>query len=268
MTGKPVYRYFSGRVNRQDVPGGNWTSLSGDEANELLGALPRPAQGPVPFAQAYPAPWRIQGTEVVDAHGCNVQGFNDDPDEMEFWRGVVDAVNSAQQRQRPEIEGWLVVGTELRRLIAEERVARDLAATFGGAVFPLVRQQKDVSEPTLEDAHLDGAANEIHTLRAFEQSWANTAKALASMRNDLGEMRVRAETAEAALAISQKAEAVPVGWKLVPVEPTEAMCRAGESSKGASSTETWVDGSYTPENVEVIWKDMLAASPGFAARQG
>ncbi|GAA4108531.1 hypothetical protein ACFFTN_01145 [Aminobacter aganoensis] len=65
---------------------------------------------------------------------------------------------------------------------------------------------------------------------------------------------------EAALS-SQREEAVPVGWKLVPVEPTEAMCRSGESSKGASSPESWVDGSYTPENVELIWKDMLAAAP-------
>lgn len=43
-------------------------------------------------------------------------------------------------------------------------------------------------------------------------------------------------------------------------EPTEAMCRTGESSKGASSPESWVDGSYTPENVELIWKDMIDAA--------
>lgn len=50
------------------------------------------------------------------------------------------------------------------------------------------------------------------------------------------------------------------GYAVVPAEPTEAMCRAGESSKGGSSSETWVDGSYTPENVELIWKDMVAAA--------
>lgn len=48
-----------------------------------------------PFAKAYPAPWRIQDVEVVDRHGCNVEDFNDDPDEREFWRGVVEAVNRA-----------------------------------------------------------------------------------------------------------------------------------------------------------------------------
>jgi hypothetical protein len=49
----------------------------------------------VPFSQAYPAPWRIQEREIVDRDGCNVQDINDsDPDELEFWRGIVAAVNA------------------------------------------------------------------------------------------------------------------------------------------------------------------------------
>lgn len=45
---------------------------------------------------------------------------------------------------------------------------------------------------------------------------------------------------------------VPDGWKLVPVEPTEAMMDAGlyQSSHDA----TWAD-------VFSSWKDMLAAAP-------
>lgn len=48
-----------------------------------------------PFAKAYPAPWRIGDREIVDRDGCNVQDINDgDPDELEFWRGIVAAVNA------------------------------------------------------------------------------------------------------------------------------------------------------------------------------
>lgn len=47
-----------------------------------------------PFAQAYPAPWRLGDREVVDRDGCNVQDFDDDADTVEFWRGVVEAVNA------------------------------------------------------------------------------------------------------------------------------------------------------------------------------
>lgn len=51
-----------------------------------------------PFALCYPAPWRLQGAEVVDRDGCHVHGFDDDdPDHVEFWRGVVEAVNRSAQ---------------------------------------------------------------------------------------------------------------------------------------------------------------------------
>jgi hypothetical protein len=53
---------------------------------------------------------------------------------------------------------------------------------------------------------------------------------------------------------------IPEGWKLVPVEPTEEMCRAAESCKYASSSKQWL-GGYTPENVEGIYKTMLAVAP-------
>lgn len=69
-------------------------------------------------------------------------------------------------------------------------------------------------------------------------------------------------------APSPEQASVPDGWKLVPIKPTEAMCRAGESSAGASKKENWIDGFYTPENVELIWRDMLAASPRSASCEG
>jgi hypothetical protein len=53
---------------------------------------------------------------------------------------------------------------------------------------------------------------------------------------------------------------LPEGWKLVPVEPAEEMCRAAESCKYASSSKPWL-GGYTPENVEGIYKTMLAVAP-------
>lgn len=58
-----------------------------------------------------------------------------------------------------------------------------------------------------------------------------------------------------------QAAAVPEGWQLVPKEPTEDMCCAGESSVGGSNSKPWMGGVYTPENVELIYKDMLAAAP-------
>lgn len=47
-----------------------------------------------PFHDAYPTPWRLADREVVDCNGCNIQDFDDDPDTIEFWRGIVDAVNA------------------------------------------------------------------------------------------------------------------------------------------------------------------------------
>lgn len=50
-------------------------------------------------------------------------------------------------------------------------------------------------------------------------------------------------------------------WQLVPIEPTEEMCRSAEDCKHASSFDKWFDGEYTPENVEGLYKTMLAAAP-------
>lgn len=43
-------------------------------------------------------------------------------------------------------------------------------------------------------------------------------------------------------------------------EPSEGMCRAGEESDGGSSDEPYFDGLYTPENVEIIFKEMINAA--------
>ena len=54
------------------------------------------SERPTPFHEAYPAPWRIEGDDILDRDGCCVNSFeSDDADEMEFWRGVVEAVNSS-----------------------------------------------------------------------------------------------------------------------------------------------------------------------------
>lgn len=50
---------------------------------------------PTPFHEAYPAPWRINGDEILDRDGCCVNTIEaDDAEELVFWQGVVDAVNS------------------------------------------------------------------------------------------------------------------------------------------------------------------------------
>jgi hypothetical protein len=59
---------------------------------------------PTPFHEAYPAPWRIQGAEIVDAEGCNVNHFEvEDAEELIFWQGVVDAVNFADVARRERV---------------------------------------------------------------------------------------------------------------------------------------------------------------------
>ncbi len=53
------------------------------------------SETPLPFLEAYPAPWRIQGVEIVDRDGCYVIGIEDeDAEDKIFWQGIVTAVNS------------------------------------------------------------------------------------------------------------------------------------------------------------------------------
>ena len=47
----------------------------------------------LPFLEAYPPPWQIRDREIVDRDGCNVHDIDMSSEEVEFWRGVVDAVN-------------------------------------------------------------------------------------------------------------------------------------------------------------------------------
>jgi len=48
------------------------------------------------LCKAYPAPWCIQGAEVVDANGNDIIDFETlaDPAEAMFWQGIVAAINS------------------------------------------------------------------------------------------------------------------------------------------------------------------------------
>lgn len=52
-----------------------------------------------------------------------------------------------------------------------------------------------------------------------------------------------------------------IPYVIVPKEPTEQMCRAGEECDGSSNSGPWLDGGYKPENVELIFKAMISASP-------
>lgn len=63
-------------------------------ARELAAGLA--AAKVTPFHDAYPKPWRLGDCEVVDRNGCNIEDFDDDPATVEFWRGIVDAVNAHQ----------------------------------------------------------------------------------------------------------------------------------------------------------------------------
>lgn len=67
--------------------------LEHSAARELAAGLPLAKV--TPFQEAYPTPWRLADREVVDRDGCNVQDFDDDPDTVEFWRCIVDAVNAS-----------------------------------------------------------------------------------------------------------------------------------------------------------------------------
>ena len=49
-----------------------------------------------PFHEAYPAPWRIEGHEILDRNSRRLNTFEgDNADEIVFWQGIVDAVNSS-----------------------------------------------------------------------------------------------------------------------------------------------------------------------------
>ena len=50
---------------------------------------------PLPFPEAWPAPWSIRGSEVLDRDGAPLTDFA--PDDVEagiFWAGICDAVNA------------------------------------------------------------------------------------------------------------------------------------------------------------------------------
>lgn len=81
---------------------------------------------------------------------------------------------------------------------------------------------------------------------------------------DRDDYRIAAE--ECIVAYLSALEAA--GFRVVPVEPTEEMCRAGENSVGGSSSAIWIGNSYMPENVELIYKDMIASAPPSIPKQG
>lgn len=56
-------------------------------------------------------------------------------------------------------------------------------------------------------------------------------------------------------------------YKVLPLEPTEEMCRAGEAGPGGSSSKPWIGGEYTPENVEQLYKDMVDEFPPLINRE-
>lgn len=57
-------------------------------------------------------------------------------------------------------------------------------------------------------------------------------------------------------------EAVPTGWKLVPIEPTEEMRRAGYS---ANAIKNWGTGEFHHHGANEAWAAMLASAPAPAS---
>lgn len=52
---------------------------------------------PLPFSEAWPAPWLIRGSEVLDRDGLPLTDFaSDDVEARAFWAGICEAVNAYQ----------------------------------------------------------------------------------------------------------------------------------------------------------------------------
>lgn len=59
---------------------------------------------PLTFREVYPAPWRIEGDDVLDADGDEVVCFDDeDAGEVAFWQGIIDAVNAQDLARRARV---------------------------------------------------------------------------------------------------------------------------------------------------------------------
>ncbi|MGU5659800.1 hypothetical protein [Aeromonas veronii] len=75
------------------------------------------------------------------------------------------------------------------------------------------------------------------------------------------ELRIRmmhAQTIEIDVPISVS---VPEGWKLVPVEPTDAMYDAGKTAGTGEVCKTWDGNGYEFGSPAPIYEAMLAAAP-------
>lgn len=70
----------------------------------------------------------------------------------------------------------------------------------------------------------------------------------------LKQLRIRSALAAGPVAVD--------GWKLVPVEPTEAMIEAHQAACGGDADEAG------PERIRECWTEMLAASPGASLTAG
>jgi hypothetical protein len=58
------------------------------------------------FRKAFPAPWQIQGDQIVDGRGETVNTFeSDDAGEVEFWNGIIEAIN-ARAVKGPVTQSW------------------------------------------------------------------------------------------------------------------------------------------------------------------
>ena len=134
----------------------------------------------------------------------------------------------------------------------------------------------DIERPVEDAAQMmHEAADRIPTLeRELEEARARVAELEAKLERESGDLRyaknaldretaraikfgARATAAEAKVA--RMGEAVPVGWMLVPREPTEAMKREGVTkalSVSLGAGYTW------PDYMADLWSAMLYASPG------
>lgn len=147
---------------------------------------------------------------------------------------------------------------DLKRKVAELEKERDNAREYG--------KEARIRENKAEDARI----HEQMLRHAAEAREARLSEALRTLLdcpdiadNDHKDEETHAaeRVARAALSGSGSGWPVPDGWKLVPVEPDDAMIEAGQDT--CEEKNSWGGRVYASD----IWESMLAASPA-APQQG
>lgn len=172
-----------------------------------------------PFAEAHPAPWHIQGAEIVDANGVHVNGFDDDdPGEAEYHRGVVEAVN-AQVAQAADIE-------RLKRALVDAinatdgRAAMECSVEFlctGGSREVVAHINKLLDGKIYLRAEVERLTEELGKSKATLSAYQELDKShIRTCESIMARSVTRAETAEASLAAAwAERDAGKAQWRRV-----------------------------------------------------